>query len=126
MRKIKVLLAMVFFGALGCQTTKTGMNSDIVSYDCKKDYFIHSLEMDDPEKEIKLVINGKERALYRVKSASGVKFATEVGLWEDSGLIWWNKGSEYSLYKMSLDHTSSPEDNVLLTTCALAKVLSTG
>ena len=121
MKKIKLLLVVIFFVTSGCQTTKTGMNTDIISYECKKDYFIHSLEMDDPEKEIKLVINGKERALYRVKSGSGVKFATEVGLWDDSGLIWWNKGSEYSLYKMSLDHTSNPEDNELITTCVLAK-----
>jgi membrane-bound inhibitor of C-type lysozyme len=62
-------------------------------------------------------IDGKMRDMYRISSASGVKYGTENGLDDMSGLIWWEKGDEAILYQMILDHTASADNYPVLARC---------
>lgn len=65
-----------------------------------------------------LEVDGKSYPLYQVVSASGARYASERGLTPETGIIWWTKGDEATLYEMILDHTVSAEDYPVLAQCA--------
>jgi membrane-bound inhibitor of C-type lysozyme len=66
---------------------------------------------------VSLVIDGIEKQLYQTVSASGAKYATENGLQPETGLIWWIKGNEATMFEMILDHTVTPDNYKEITVC---------
>ena len=56
-------------------------------------------------------------SLYSVRSASGAKYATEQGLSEGDGLIWWTQGDTALLLRMINDHSVSADDYPVIASC---------
>lgn len=69
-----------------------------------------------PDK-VDLTVNGTQKELYQTVSASGAKYATENGIEPETGLIWWTKGDEATMFEMILDHTVNPNDYRQITVC---------
>ena len=54
---------------------------------------------------VNLSIDGVRKDLYQTVLASGSKYATENGITPETGLIWWIKGDEVTMFEMVLDHS---------------------
>lgn len=64
-----------------------------------------------------LIIDDKHYAMYRVVSASGVRYASEQGLLPNEGMQWYVKNGEAMLVAMVLDHTANPDEAPVLLRC---------
>lgn len=94
--------------------------ADSTAYSCNPAYTIeaayHSAD-DHSTQFADLKINGARYQLRLVQSASGARYAAEMGLTPDYSLIWHTKGSEALLLQAPLDHTVRAGQEELLASC---------
>ncbi len=87
-------------------------------YDCDNHWIVDvQYENTEAIANARLTLNDRELVLYSVMAASGAKYATENGLSEGKGLVWWIKGASGTLYENILDD-SVDDPLVVLTHCA--------
>lgn len=89
-----------------------------VAYACDSGRKIGAVYPAGEDAGARLTIGERTFDLYRVRSGSGARFATEQGLKPDHGLQWWVKGEEATLSEMVMDHTA-PGPTVI-DTCRIA------
>jgi membrane-bound inhibitor of C-type lysozyme len=87
----------------------------LANYECENGMKIAAQYYPD---KAELSIDGLQRELYQTISASGAKYETENGLQPETGLIWWTKGDEATMFETALDHTATADDYAKITVCA--------
>ena len=55
--------------------------------------------------------------MYETRVTSGAKYATELGLEPEFGLIWWTKKNEGTLIRMIKEHTIKAESYPVIASC---------
>jgi membrane-bound inhibitor of C-type lysozyme len=96
------------------------VHKERLSYACENGFAVIAIYYGQPDHALAdLQVNDRYFSLYAVPSASGAKYATEQGLEEGAGLIWWVKGDEAMVIEMTLDHTVTPNQYPVITTCSL-------
>ena len=118
--KLFVLNTALIVGACSTKVTEKQAPQNEVSpaaYQCNNNMVITAKYIiSNIDHRVLLTVDNTEFELYSVMSASGAKYATEQGLHNEKGLVWWTSGTEGSLYHMVLDH--AVEDPLeLITLC---------
>jgi membrane-bound inhibitor of C-type lysozyme len=99
----------------GCMAKDKGLS---YRYECDNQWVVDvQYENTEASANARLTLNDRELVLYSVMAASGAKYATENGLSEGKGLVWWTKGASGTLYENILDD-SVDDPLVVLTHCA--------
>nr|WP_136251808.1 MliC family protein [Ningiella ruwaisensis] len=88
------------------------------SYQCDNQSTLDVTYINSPDKQSAVLqYQGQRIEMYSVRAASGAKYASEQGLSENDGIIWWTQGNEGTLIKMILDDSVTADDYPVIANC---------
>lgn len=96
-------------------TLRTPINTSV--FQCENGWEISFTTQAENTDTAQLDIQGKRINMHHIRSASGARYGSEQGLKAKSGLVFWNKGNDVTLYEMILDDSTSAADYPIITRC---------
>lgn len=96
--------------------------TDTSVFECENGWGISFTTQAKNTDTAQLDIQGKHINMYHIRSASGARYGSEQGLEAESGLIFWNKGNDATLYEMILDDSTVAADYPIITQCTAAAI----
>ncbi len=90
-----------------------------VAYVCERDLPITAIYGTDleGERDVALVIQGRDYRLRQTVAASGARYVTEFGLEPGMGLVWWERGDEAMLQQVPVEMIDNMDAPQTIRTC---------
>lgn len=120
-----IVMLSLLVTSLGCSEinqemdkNKTTQDPIKLSYKCDNGKMLKAIYINSAAKQsASIQYDGKTIDMYSTVAASGAKYASETGLVDGEGLIWWTHDDEGMLQSMILDHTVSADDYPIIAQC---------